>query len=826
MATELEQFVEANKTRLAEVNASNPPLYSAISLALDYLNKNYFGGTSEIKVELPSVAPQITETPSIQVAFELRLFTEQEIKDLIQKNGWDNDTFKMTKIKVANDIESENFQRLAFQLGAYWVGSEKYDIKKKKKVYFVEDNGELAFNTNVDTFEAYPEYTTIEYDVIFADLLPQAKTTQTNDRIFTDSELEKLIFDNVWTGLDFKEIKIELKTNIEKTNFVNFIKKLVGGQATYIDISDGNYFYSDEDVVIYNGKFENNFNLNPYQQLFYNQIFEDLLKTQGKTTEVLPTFWDKAICTSSSKIHRGVDYDFLIKSLSSKRRSKDMKFEIARAFGDVCFVMKNTKSYSEAIDFYEKNNLTAPTTEYIYRYTFDPKVAEIFDKKGFDAFDISQYSDLNDKEWVNELVFPMFEQQLKIDPIVDELIEYYNEKIGQPSTQQTTLTRGTPLTQPSTSNFQFNVGEQVKILDKDGYFRLASEAFKELKFENTTENRFKGNEGDIGLIEATYQFIDDNKVTGTAYKITMITGKDFGKEFLFDEKYLELVQAQPQQPSNFAFNIGDKVSINELSFMLYSFKGLMKKIGLDESKIDSTYKPSLGEMGVIVVRNNDQGFEEDIYGVELTNGKQILVKENGLYLEDSVIEVGDWVEIIDVNLLVGVPINSVGVVEKFDNIGDPYIKWIDLVGEDGYFKLDRFKVVKKQSDVLFEVGDIIKLKEDVTFSSVKKGAVAVVTGIGISNGRIQVKFDWGDTDSNKKFVGRNKMSDEWWEGYFELAMSNKLQEKIVQDVIDSAKTQATSPVGLIKPDDTIQKTEENEDEDFEDLANQLEDLDF
>jgi hypothetical protein len=57
-------------------------------------------------------------------------------------------------------------------------------------------------------------------------------------------------------------------------------------------------------------------------------------------------------------------------------------------------------------------------------------------------------------------------------------------------------------------------------------------------------------------------------------------------------------------------------------------------------------------------------------------------------------------------------------------------------------------------------------------------------------------------------------------------MSNKLQEKIVQDVIDSAKTQATSPVGLIKPDDTIQKTEENEDEDFEDLANQLEDLDF
>jgi hypothetical protein len=334
------------------------------------------------------------------------------------------------------------------------------------------------------------------------------------------------------------------------------------------------------------------------------------------------------------------------------------------------------------------------------------------------------------------LVFPMFEQPLKIDPIVDELIEYYNEKIGQPSTQQTTLTRGTPLTQPSTSNFKFNVGDEVKIVSTGKYFRYSEEAFKKLNFKNTTENAFIGISGDLAIVEANYVINTANRGKVNSYKIKMLTGRSKNEEFLFDEEGLALVKAQPQ------------------------------------------------------------------------------------------IEVGDWVEIIDVNLLVGVPINSVGVVEKFDNIGDPFIKWVDIVGEDGYFKLDRFELVKKKSDVLFEVGDIIKLKEDVTFSSVKKGAVAVVTGIGFSNGRIQVKFDWGDTDSNKKFVGRNKMSDEWWEGYFELAMSNKLQEKIVQDVIDSAKTQATSPVGLIKPDDTIQKTEENEDEDFEDLANQLEDLDF
>ena len=217
------------------------------------------------------------------------------------------------------------------------------------------------------------------------------------------------------------------------------------------------------------------------------------------------------------------------------------------------------------------------------------------------------------------------------------------------------------------------------------------------------------------------------------------------------------------------------------------------------------------------------------YKIKMLTGRskneEFLFDEEGLALvkaQTPQIEVGDWVEIVDVNLLVGVPINSVGVVENIDNSGDPYIKWVDIVGEDGYFKLDRFELVKKQSDVLFKVGDIIKLKEDVTFSSVKKGAVAVVTGISISNGRIQVKFNWGASDSNKKLVGRNKMSDEWWEGYFELAVSNETLDKIAQDVVEKMKNETTTPAKKT----TEEVDEEANDEDFEDLANQLEDLDF
>jgi hypothetical protein len=323
MATELEQFVEANQKRLAEVNASNPPLYSAISLALDYLNKNYFGGTSEIKVEIPSETPQITET---------------------------------------------------------------------------------------------------------------------NDRIFTDSELEKLIFDNVWTLKDFKEIKIELKTDVQKTNFTNLIKKLVGGRDSYVfTISKGNYFYSDEDLVIFNDSKEKEYNFTPYQKLFYNEIFKDLLQTKAETTETLPTFWDKADC--SKNWYTKIDYDYLIKSLKSKRRSKEMKLEIARAFGEICYIIENTKEYLEAIDYYVNNT---SVTKSIYRYQFDEKVKEIFEKNGFDEFDIVQFSDLETLDWTINLVFPMFEQALKIDTIVDQLIEYYKEKIGVSISQPNVATPSTP----------------------------------------------------------------------------------------------------------------------------------------------------------------------------------------------------------------------------------------------------------------------------------------------------------------------------------------------------------------------------------------------
>ena len=66
------------------------------------------------------------------------------------------------------------------------------------------------------------------------------------------------------------------------------------------------------------------------------------------------------------------------------------------------------------------------------------------------------------------------------------------------------------------------------------------------------------------------------------------------------------------------------------------------------------------------------------------------------------------------------------------------------------------------------------------------------------------------------------MSDEWWQGYFELEVSNKTLDKIAQDVFEKMKTETTTPAEKT----TEEVDEKPDDEDFEDLANQLEDLDF
>ena len=325
MANELEQFVESNKQRLTEVNASNPQLYSAISMALDYLNKQYFGGTTELKVDIPQ------PTPATPV---------------------------------------------------------------------------------------------------------QSTQTDSVDRIFTKVELLKLAMDNVWTFLDFKETKIELTNDIQKQNFLNLIEILLGYTPTLqARINDGNYFYTDKNLVISIYDIITNFRTNPYQILYYNQIFADLLKSKPTATK-LPSVWDSVYAYSSKDYATPIDYNFLQKAVYSNRRSKDMKLEIARAFGEIKSIYRSATNWADVERDYGQS-----TSQSIYKYELNNEVYEIIGNFGYD-FDnfnnIVQYTDLQIKDWIADLIFSEFEYPLKDDRVKEKLLEWYRNQVNKPTTQTPT----------------------------------------------------------------------------------------------------------------------------------------------------------------------------------------------------------------------------------------------------------------------------------------------------------------------------------------------------------------------------------------------------
>lgn len=611
MATELEQFVEANKQRLGEVNASNPQLYSAISMALDYLNKQYFGGTTELKVDIPQPTPV---TP--------------------------------------------------------------------------------------------------------------VETTQTDsvERLFTDEELANHILDNVWTALDFKEIKIQLTSNIQKQNFLNFIKLLLD-RDTYVTRGNiGNYFYTDEDLVVGNNDDEGSFRQSPYQLLYYNQIFENLLKAQksGK----LPSVWDSVYAYSSKDYATPIDYNFLQKAIYSNRRSKDMKLEIARAFGEIKSIYSETATnWAEVERDYGKS-----TSQFIYKYVLNDEVYEIIGNLGYDFNNIIQYTDLQIKDWIADLIFPDFEYPLKDDRVKEKLLEWYRNQINKPTTQPITTT-------PQTStipNAKFKIGDKVQITNVGKRYTTFSAMFKKMGFANQNKND-EGSNGDVGTI-----FGVDTTPQGTiVYGVLVELGATRKYQTLISEQGIELFQSTPLSASKY--------------------------------------------------------------------------------------EVGDWVKLNNNDSLVGVEKGTIGLVTRFDSDNDPYIEWQDkkALSDNGAYLSTRFELALKNPKPTFKIGDLVMWKENIQEFNVKQGAVAEVVGFGVSDGNITAKVDWVDTKTNRPLVnGQNNggYNEEW----FKLLITNQQMEDIAQETASKIVTKT------IQPEETtiVTTSEDKDEEDFEDLADELENLDF
>ena len=124
----------------------------------------------------PQYVPQ-TEPPLINQ--KERIFSDEELEKLIQERGFSLDDFKSTKIRIANTIQSTNFQNLIFKLGGGWSSKDDKVLDNRKLSYlYISGSGTMLFGNEEETFEGTPDEE-IEYVDIFSNLLfPLTKEIQ------------------------------------------------------------------------------------------------------------------------------------------------------------------------------------------------------------------------------------------------------------------------------------------------------------------------------------------------------------------------------------------------------------------------------------------------------------------------------------------------------------------------------------------------------------------------------------------------------------------------------------------------------------------------
>ena len=401
-----------------------------------------------------------------------------------------------------------------------------------------------------------------------------------------------------------------------------------------------------------------------------------------------------------------------------------MKLEFARAFGEIKSIYRSATNWADVERDYGQSS-----SQSICKYELNNEVYEIIGNFGYKSFnDVTQYTDLQIKDWIADLIFSDFEYPLNDDRVKEKLLEWYRNQVNKPTAQPNTPTPQ----DPNLQNAKFKVGDKVKITNIGNRYSTFKEMFKKMGFANQLKND-EGSNGDVGTIFA----VGTNPRGEIIYGVLVELGATRKYQTLISERGLELFQPTPLSASKF--------------------------------------------------------------------------------------EVGDWVRLVDNDRLVGIDIGAIGLVTKFGSDNDPKIEWQEykLVSENGTYVANRFELALKNPKPIFKIGDLVRWKEDVYNYNVKKGAYASVVGFGVFDGNILANVEWVDTKTNKAKVG-GQSNGGYNEDFFELALSNKEIEQTTNDFIKKITTKTPLP-----EETTIVTTSEDKDEeDFEDLADELENLDF
>jgi hypothetical protein len=117
-------WVNENASKLSEVRSMNPTLYSAITMALDYLNKS-LGGVGDV------VMPEQYQAQP----------TETVISYTDISKSWVKSDFLGKIVMVSSNAQARGFQKLVLDLGIRWAdGSNKVELTRYR-LFEISDEG-------------------------------------------------------------------------------------------------------------------------------------------------------------------------------------------------------------------------------------------------------------------------------------------------------------------------------------------------------------------------------------------------------------------------------------------------------------------------------------------------------------------------------------------------------------------------------------------------------------------------------------------------------------------------------------------------------------
>lgn len=228
------EWKATNQERLSEIKSFNPELYSAINLALNYLNKSLTGE------ELPQEVEEVEIQPALQKEPFWRIMTEQEMVD---------------KYGNINDVPGWNsIGRMDWMFGMPIKDLIESNLTEKEIETAIKDGIETdpsKDKTNI-SWTIFPDF------VIFDTSNIAQQSTQRNLsgwRLVTEEELKKKTFGDlgipkhIWKEIygkpieDFYDFDSQIAESIQQLNSNENPKKFTKGIAEGYSVTDSYFVY-------------------------------------------------------------------------------------------------------------------------------------------------------------------------------------------------------------------------------------------------------------------------------------------------------------------------------------------------------------------------------------------------------------------------------------------------------------------------------------------------------------------------------------------------------------------------------------------------------